>query len=977
MKKTLFCVSLALAGLMSSCVDKYEEVDADSQPSWLGGSIYAELENPKNLTGTFKTYLRLVDDLGYAETLNRTGSKTIFPANDEAFSRFFQKNDWGVSSYEELTEAQKKLLLYSSMLDNALLISLLPNVSNGTNTPMKGQALKHPTNISTTDSIQFEKNLPGNNTYWDQFRQNGIHVVSDNTTPMMVHLLREYMIYNGISTVGENSDFEIITGTPFTNGTAYIFNNKILKSDVTCQNGYIQQMENVLLPPGNMAQVIRKNNETKLISRMLDYFSAPYYDATTTKAYNDWAQQYNRPKIDSIYQWRYLSNRSQGGEKLGAAPAHMGGTLVSGSELLDYDPGWNGYYPKTANASANIDYAIMDMGAFFVPTDEAVKKYFLPGGNGAYLIDIYGTGTTGLPNTEENLERHIDSIAVKNKAVIASFLKNLMKDRFSNTVPSKFETIINDAGENFGMTTSKIHRKDGKYDISIANNGAVYVIDELLAPDEYQAVLAPTSVYPDMRVMGWAVQDGIKTGDYLGVDFKYYLLAMSANYAFFVPEDRAFGFYYLDPATLGHLSSDNKTPRPDVLYFHYEPDSKVSPLLKCERYYYNVTTGEIEGAARPVTISEVKTQLVDILNYHTLVLNSGELIGKNHFYKTKHGGAIYVDGHKLNGRVMGEWQKNGKLFGRDITSDVKFKTPEITEIFDQKNGKTYRLDRVVQPPVESVYSVLKSNTNLSEFLKACEAFGNEPLLKWANISPEESKDANGNKLGYSEQDAYIIFTNKYVYPDPATLKNTTINQACPDYNVKMFKTYNYTLFAPDNTAMTEAYANGLPNWVDVQALWTKYGNNTKAYSVLVDSLNNGHLSPDERTAYLAELADRNEAKRLIGLIRDFVKYHFMVESVFADENVEPSSHSLSLCTDAIGAAKELSISGGAGKLNVKDATKTLTIDANDSGKVVNKMCRDYWYNTNRTKATSIETSSFCTVHQISRPLCANSDGRFD
>ena len=193
----------------------------------------------------------------------------------------------------------------------------------------------------------------------------------------------------------------------------------------------------------------------------------------------------------------------------------------------------------------------------------------------------------------------------------------------------------------------------------------------------------------------------------------------------------------------------------------------------------------------------------------------------------------------------------------------------------------------------------------------------------------------------------------------------------------MFKTYNYTLFAPDNTAMTEAYANGLPDWVDVQALWTKYGNNTKAYSVLVDSLNNGHLSPDERTAYLAELADRNEAKRLIGLIRDFVKYHFMVESVFADENVEPSSHSLSLCTDAIGAAKELVISGGAGKLNVKDATKTLTIDANDSGKVVNKMCRDYWYNTTKTKATSIETSSFCTIHQISRPLCANSDGRFD
>ena len=124
MKKFFFCVSLVTAGLMTSCIDKNEEVDAESKPSWLGSSIYAELKNPnpERLTGTFSTYLRLVDDLGYAETLNRTGSKTVFPANDEAFQRFFSSNAWGVGSYEQLSESQKKLLLYSSMLDNALLV---------------------------------------------------------------------------------------------------------------------------------------------------------------------------------------------------------------------------------------------------------------------------------------------------------------------------------------------------------------------------------------------------------------------------------------------------------------------------------------------------------------------------------------------------------------------------------------------------------------------------------------------------------------------------------------------------------------------------------------------------------------------------------------------------------------------------------------------------------------------------------------
>ena len=79
MKKLYFCVSLALAGWMTSCVDKNEEVDADSKPEWLGASIYAELQNPNQnaLTGTFNYYLRLVNDLDYAETLNKTGSKTV------------------------------------------------------------------------------------------------------------------------------------------------------------------------------------------------------------------------------------------------------------------------------------------------------------------------------------------------------------------------------------------------------------------------------------------------------------------------------------------------------------------------------------------------------------------------------------------------------------------------------------------------------------------------------------------------------------------------------------------------------------------------------------------------------------------------------------------------------------------------------------------------------------------------------------
>ena len=952
MKKFFFCVSLVLTGLMTSCVDKYEEVDAESKPSWLGNSIYAELKNPENnakLTGTFTTYLRLVDDLGYAETLNRTGSKTLFPANDEAFARFFSSNEWGVTSYEQLSEAQKKLLLYSSMLDNAMLIGMLPNVPNTSGEPSRGYGLKHVTNVSITDSIQHiasGADMPQNNSHWDKFRNKGIDIVSDATTPMMVHLTREYMITNGIKTVGDDSDFAILTGTPYAEGSAYIFNDRVISSDITCQNGYIHQVEDVLVPPGNMAQVLRQHSKMHLFSRFLDYFSIPVYDESTTRNYNDWAMANGKPQKDSIYQWSYFSVRSnKSGEKENISlNQDANGNPIPGTQILSYDPGWNQYVRKFSTNST-MDRTLTDMGAFFVPEDEAVADYFVSG-RGAYLIDIYGDK----PNTRENLEENLDSLHSKNPGVLTKFVRNLMKASFSASVPSRFGSVINDASEVMGLETSMIKKKDdGKYDITIANNGAVYLLDRVIAPDELQSVMAPATVYPDMKVMDWAVEDGVATGDYLGVDFKYYLLAMKANYAFFIPEDNAFDLYYVDPTSLGHVDPTDPTKtRPDVIHFFY--DASTKPELKCERFYFDPVTGEVDTSTpRATTITQCKTQMVDILNYHTLVLNSGEEIGSRHFYQTKHGGTVYVDGNVVGGRVTSGLQYEG---------DARFPAPVIKTKDQMKNGWTYRIDRVIQPPHTSVFATLNQdaeytrrnevnpNSDFSLFLQACMGFEASSLLTWANIP--DTAEVKGMP---SPQDAFTVFTRNY------KLGTTSIGDACLDYNVKMFNTYNYTLFAPDNAAMQRAYAEGLPKWEDVQALFHKYYPADESEPVGGD-----------------EAADKAAAEKMIRAIRNFVRYHFMTNAVYADLTVD-GGRVQTLSSDNTGVAREARISGGGNSLTVTDAKgHSVTVNAGDGSRLVNKMTRDYWFSTSKTSASAIETSSFCAVHQISEPLYPNDSG---
>ena len=107
---------LLMGGLAASCSKDYEY--EEREPDFLGASIYDYLK----AEGDFTNYLRLVDDLNYGRVLQLTGSKTVFPARDEAWQRFFQgQNPYGVHAYEELTAAQKRCLLNASTVNMAYL----------------------------------------------------------------------------------------------------------------------------------------------------------------------------------------------------------------------------------------------------------------------------------------------------------------------------------------------------------------------------------------------------------------------------------------------------------------------------------------------------------------------------------------------------------------------------------------------------------------------------------------------------------------------------------------------------------------------------------------------------------------------------------------------------------------------------------------------------------------------------------------
>ena len=930
LRTTAVAVCLASAcGSFNACSDDYDLDDEGNYPEWLGGSIYDALKNPRSLqaasgqsalTGTFNNYVRLIDDLGYAETLAKTGSKTVFPANDEAFARFFADNPWGVTSYEQLTSAMKRQLLYSSMLDNAILVEMLSNISDGATAVTQGQSLKHTTTANVIDTITFlrgKDNMPANNPYWEKYYDEGINIVMDATRPMMVHFTEQQLTTNSITTTaaeGEYSDFEVLTGTKFDakNPTAYVFRNKIINSDVTCKNGYIHQMEDVLVPPGNMAELIRTSGESSLFSRMLDRFCAPYEDVATKNNYNDYAVGLGLPTLDAVYQLRYMSDRSQGSSLLidpnGADAKHV----------LPYDPGWNAYNNGTG------DNASKDIAAMFVPTDQALQDYFLPGGEGEFLINQFKRADA--PNDLAHITENIDSIPLEN---VQQLLSNLMKRSFVSTVPSKFGHVMDEASDPMGLTLDVINKNtDGTFDVKIANNGVVYMLNKMFAPPSLIAVSAPMTLNSNMHVMNEAVRDGKNgTALSLGLNYYAYLLAMSANYAMFIPTDDAFAKYYIDPTYL--LPGE----KPRALKFYY---SARSPYVMCSAWDYDPVTHTVGDSIGMVSTTNFRSQLTDILNYHTVVLGDNEWLGQNgnRYYKTKHGGAIKID-------LAADSLRKGDAVMSGAQIEGVAPKSEVTYVYNQSNGVSYAIDHVIQAPQQSVFSVLQS-PQFSEFLALCNEFEMDDFMAFASDKLTEKNQITGKQ----RMEAYHTFVGKGGLTD----------------NVNYFNTYNYTVYAPDNTAMQEAYDRGLPRWSQVKAIYDQYA------ELLEEQKAAGTVTQEVQDA-------RNLVLAMVEEINAFIRYHFQDNSVFADQVVEQGTYPTA-SSDTLGIRDKLVVTGGSGRLQVKDKRGiSVDIDAASSAKVVNQMTRDYVIN----KAShAINTSSFAVVHQISRPLSthANTD-RYD
>lgn len=670
--RQLFCRSAFAACLMGGAMmlPSCEDEALTGQPSWLGNSIYERLEEE----GNYQTTLKLINDLGLYDVLSQTGSKTLFVASDEAYEEWFRSNDWGVGSYDELSVAQKKLLFNSAMVNNAYLVELLSSVKGPDFGERAGKCMRRPSAVTIYDSVSSilpeempvytNEKVAGFKDPWLKYRNkaNGIVLLKDDNATPMIHFLPAFMAHHKI----KDLDLQKISGDPnATTADAWVNGRKIIERDITCKNGYIHKVDAVIEPTVNMAEFIRQQaddpqNPTSIWSRMIDRFSAPYYNEDVTKEYQ---RLYGGE--DSVFVLRYFSEWSAGGG-LNMSPD---GERVA--DLLPFDPGWNTYmYSNTAEQTMYYDAGVM-----LVPTDAAMEAWFNSEGR----------------ELQEQFKSY-DSIPSQ---TLKELLGANMVESFTDKVPTKFDNIL-DASTQLPLGVEV----DDIVDSYMGCNGVVFVVNKVYAPRSYFSVAFPAMIREEtMKVIYWAFDE---------LDFLPYLNSMDTKYSLLLPTNNAM-LQYVEPTSYG-------STQPTMLEFSYDKTKKtvVADRFNCTiDENGNIVKGAQLTSNGGVGADVVRNRLTDLVDQLIIV---GDIEDGNEYYKTKGGTPVRVvctDGGDLpNGKkieVYGLWQQ---AYNKPLTVTARY------DKYDEGNGRSYEInEQMPLASTKSVYNVLMENPDYAEFFE--------------------------------------------------------------------------------------------------------------------------------------------------------------------------------------------------------------------------------------------------------------------
>ena len=695
--RKVFWIALLVGGFVLSSCQKYD-LDEKAPEGW-GNSIYSWLDEQGNYTNT----VRMINDLSYQEVLGKTGSKTLFVADDAAYERFFNNNSWGVKRYENLSLAQKKMLLFGNMIDNSIQLNSLSTIQGK---PLKeGQAMRRFSALSEYDTIPVLKtqDMPDNK-YWKRHRESGRDMVcmEDGSAVPMLLFLEAQLSNNRITNDDYNFLFNHMTDRQA--GDASVNGINVVEDNIRCANGFIHRTGEVVTPLPNMAELIAKKPQVSLFNSLLERFCAPYPDGKDLAKTERYNYLYGT-NVDTVYTKHFFNEKR--GVEIDETPD--GGSVPA---QLMFDPEWNSYY-STSNKDQSEGNAAeqRDMAVIMVPTDAAMREYWK--GTGKPLSENYASWND-VPDD-----------------VIIKLLNVNMLPSFTSSVPSKFSAILNDANDPMGVDVADIDS------VWMTCNGAVYLTNKVYSPTAYVSVSFPALINRNMKIIDWAITQ---------CKYNVYLNALGSDYSFFIPTNDAL-IEYIDPCSYGKQNLQ-------LLSFRWDETKKADERVYAVLYNYDKETGERDSVGIVNNYYRITKCLQDILDTHIVIGRVWD--GKNTYFRTKNGTGIRVTNpaDESNMTVEGSFQMNE---GQPL---------RVTRVYDQRkevaggNGKSYVLEgQPIMGTRLTVYDQLAAHPKyFGKFLELLEGSGLlETIHNLGTGNENDNKACGGVNMSVFNTYHYTIY----------------------------------------------------------------------------------------------------------------------------------------------------------------------------------------------------------------------------
>lgn len=252
---------LLLVVFFSNCRKKAFD-EFYGRPESLAAPIYQQLQ----AKGKFKNLLACIDKAGYTATLSAAGYWTLFAPNDSAFQQFFTQR--GIADISKLDSGTCKQIVTYGLVYNAFAKARLGDYQSAAGWVPNMAFKRRTANYigyydDTTFTGQKVKALSSN--------RNGGFITGDNNNKNIPYFLDNFLGANRLTSADYNY---------FYPGTTYLGFNvvdaKVVTQDIVAENGFIHEIDKVILPLPNFDQYLASNPQYSEFKKLFDKYMVQF-----------------------------------------------------------------------------------------------------------------------------------------------------------------------------------------------------------------------------------------------------------------------------------------------------------------------------------------------------------------------------------------------------------------------------------------------------------------------------------------------------------------------------------------------------------------------------------------------------------------------------------------------------------------------------------------------------------------------------